>query len=135
MDLSKFKTYTLVSGLPTISITRNGITFSKTALIKLGKPDYIKLMMNEDERQIVFAVTEEDEEGSIKCLKNKTKNDMVTFRINNRDLLYKFASIMECRFEDLSFKAAGEFFDDDKMMLVDLKKATRIIEKDETDDE
>lgn len=135
MDFSNFKPYAIVSGLPTVSITKNGMTFSKTALIKMGKPDYIKLMINEDEKQLAFFAANEDEDNVIKCMVDKNKKEAVNFRINARDLLYKIASLMGCKFEELNFKVIGELFNEDKVMLLDLNRATKINESDASDDE
>ena len=44
--LEGFRKVNLTSGLPYVSITDNGITFSKNAVIKMGKPKNVVLLMN-----------------------------------------------------------------------------------------
>jgi hypothetical protein len=135
MDLVKFKPYTLISGVSSVSITKNGVSLSKAALLKLGKPDYVRLLINEDDKQIAFAVAQSSDEDKIKCLLGKKDSETLIFRINNRDLLNKITIMLGCKYEDLSLRCTGDFFDDDKIMVIDLNNATPLSDKDTCNDE
>ena len=52
IDLSNFKTFDFSEGVPYISITSNGITFNKSVIMKMKYPAYVKLLINETEKQI-----------------------------------------------------------------------------------
>ena len=42
LDLNKFKPFDFTEGVPYISITENGITFSKGVVSKLGRPPRVE---------------------------------------------------------------------------------------------
>lgn len=132
MDLSKFKVYNIVSGLSTISITKNGMTLSKNAIIKMGKPNYIQLMINSEDKKIAIIECEKSDDGSIPCVTDKANPK--NFRINNKDLIYTIATIMNCEYDKLSLKIVGDWHEENKIMLVDLNRATEANEKEEDED-
>lgn len=66
MVLENFKTYTVTSGLPTMTVSNYGVSFSKAAVVRLGKPEYAKLLINSEEK--IFAVqvsSEADEDANV----------------------------------------------------------------------
>ena len=72
IDLSNFKTFDFSEGVPYISITSNGITFNKSVIMKMKYPAYVKLLINETEKQIaVQACGEHDDKSAI--LQRKVK--------------------------------------------------------------
>ena len=58
IDLSNFKTFDFSEGVPYISITSNGITFNKSVIMKMKYPAYVKLLINETEKQIAVQACE-----------------------------------------------------------------------------
>jgi len=125
MDFAKFKTYNFVPGICTVTIAKHGMGFSKKAISELGNPAYVKLLVNELDKQMALAVADKDEEGAIRCMEGKEADESRNFRLNGKSLLYKIAQMMDCSFEELNFKIVGEFFDDNRVMLIDLNKARK----------
>lgn len=128
----KFKKVNLTSGLPYVSITDNGITFSKSAVIKMGKPSYVELLMNEDDKQIAIKVCDKSEEDSIQFLRNaKTVN----VRWNNKDFLNTLSKMMDWKLKEEGHRVLGEWYDNEKTMLFDLSIATPIGDKENESDD
>ena len=59
IDLSNFKTFDFSEGVPYISITSNGITFNKSVIMKMKYPTYVKLLINESDKQIAVQACDE----------------------------------------------------------------------------
>lgn len=45
--LDGFKQYNMAVGTSSVSITDNGIAFSKAAIVRIGKPEYVIFMIDE----------------------------------------------------------------------------------------
>lgn len=127
-----FKKVNLTIGLPYMSITDNGVTFSKSVVVKMGRPNYVVLLMNEDDNQIAIKVANKDEEASIQFVKNaKTIN----VRWNNKDFLNTISKMMDWNLKEQSYRVLGEWYDDEQAMLFDLSKSSIIGDKDNESDD
>ena len=133
MDLSKFKAYEIVPGIASVTIAKHGIGFSKKAISELGNPDYVRLLINSEDNQLALVVADSSENGAVKCMAGKKPDDNRNFRINNKGLLYKVANMINCQFDNLNYKIIGEFFDDGRTMLIDLNRAKKNGENNDSD--
>lgn len=52
-----FKPFTFGNIGPSVSITKNGLTFNKAAVEKLGSPQYAQLLINEKEKKLAVKKT------------------------------------------------------------------------------
>lgn len=128
----KFKKISLTTGLPYMSVTGNGITFSKNAVIKMGKPSHVELLMNEEDKQIAIRVCDKSDEEAIQFVKN-TKN--INVRWNNKDFLNTLSKLMDWNLKEGGYRILGDWYDSENAMLFDLTKATSISDKEiESDD-
>lgn len=127
-----FKKVNLTTGLPYISITINGITFSKSAVIKMGKPSHVVFLISEDEKKIAVQVCGKDDESAVQFFKN-TKN--MNVRMNNKDFLNSLSKLMNWNLEEEGYRILGEWYESEKAMLIDLTKANVIGEKDNENDD
>jgi len=120
--LEGFKVINLTVGLPTISVTQNGVAFNKTTISKLEHPEYVLLMINTKDKKLAVQVCEEQTEGATPFYKQKRNDNVVSVRWNNKDLLNTIAKTMDW---DLSngYRIVGDFLEDDKAMIFDLTKA------------
>jgi len=132
--MSKFKGYEFVPGIASATIAKHGIGFSKKAIAELGNPDYVRFLINADDKQLALVVANEGEIGAIKCMAGKNPDDNRNFRIVSKDLLHKIAHMMKCPFDEMNFKIVGEYFDDNKVMLIDLQRARKVDKGDESDE-
>jgi len=134
VDLSKFKEYELMPGIATVTIAKHGLGFSKKAIYELGSPDYVRLLINNSDKQLALVVASEGESGAIKCMAGRNPEDTRNFRIGSKDLLHKIAYMMNWPYEEMNFKIVGEFFDDETVMLIDLHRAKKIDKNTDSDE-
>ena len=52
--LEGFKPISITSGVPTLSITKNGIGFNKAAILKIDAPQYVKVLHNTEKNMIAL---------------------------------------------------------------------------------
>ena len=72
IDLSNFKTFDFSEGVPYISITSNGITFNKSVIMKMKYPTYVKLLINESDKQIAVQACDGHDDKSVQFYKEKS---------------------------------------------------------------
>jgi len=125
--LHGFETIKLTKGLPSISITRNGLTFNKTAVVKLGEPEYVVLMKNEPDKLIAVQACKEDELDKTPFLIRK-RNKNLSVRWNNRDLISTIAKMMHWNLSGVSkgYRINGDYISEERAMIFDLKEAEEI---------
>ena len=130
--LEGFKKVNLTSGLPYVSITDNGITFSKNAVIKMGKPKNVVLLMNEEKKMIAVQICDANEEGSIQFFKNIKS---INVRINNKDFIYTLSRLMNWNIKEEGYRILGDWYENEQVMIVDLTKAALLGEKENENDD
>ncbi|MCU0105105.1 hypothetical protein N7603_05485 [Acholeplasma vituli] len=112
-----FKVYKVTVGVPTISITDTGVSFNKQAIVKLGYANYIRILINKDQKQVaIVAINENDDDATIFCLKKDKPNSI---RLNYRDLTKTLLALKSTNSEFQSFKVEGEFLDEHNALLFD----------------
>ena len=52
--LDGFKQNNMAVGSSSVSITDNGIAFSKAAIVRIGKPEYVIFMIDEEGKRIAI---------------------------------------------------------------------------------
>ncbi|GAA0682056.1 hypothetical protein [Clostridium cadaveris] len=130
--LEGFKKVNLTSGLPYVSITDNGMTFSKNAVIKMGKPKNVVLLMNEEKKMIAVQICDVNEEGSIQFFKNIKS---INVRINNKDFIYTLSRLMNWNIKEEGYRILGDWYENEQVMIFDLTKATLLGEKENESDD
>lgn len=118
--LEGFKRYDIAIGTSSVSITDNGIAFSKAAIIRIGKPEYVVFLMNENDKKIAIQKAEKNDEGAIQFY---TKKKNVSVRWNNKDLLKTITEMMNWKLSGNIYKAEGEYVSAENAMIFDLKNA------------
>ena len=130
--LQGFRQVNLTSGLPYVSITDNGITFSKNAVIKMGKPKNVVLLMNEEKKMIAVQICDANEEGSIQFFKNIKS---INVRINNKDFIYTLSRLMNWNIKEEGYRILGDWYENEQVMIFDLTKAALLGEKENENDD
>ena len=80
-----FKTFDFTEGVPYVSITRNGITFNKAVVMKLGCPTYAILLINDIDKQIAIQVSTEENNKAVPFYKEK-KSGLISVRWNGKEI-------------------------------------------------
>ena len=126
IDLSNFKTFDFSEGVPYISITNNGITFNKSVIMKMKYPAYVKLLINEAEKQIAVQTCEEDDDKSVQFYKEKS-NGVLSVRWNAKDLINTIARLCDWDLRQTSYRVNGVLVPELNLMLFDLNEAVTMV--------
>lgn len=130
MTLENFKTYTVTSGLPTMTVSNYGVSFSKAAVVRLGKPEYAKLLVNSDEKMFAVQTSDSmDEDANV--FYRKKSNGVITARWNSKELLQMISKMMDWNLDNASYKVSGEYFPEETAIIFDLKNAEVVSSEDE----
>ena len=105
-----FTAFNFNEGIPSISVTKNGLTFSKGVVMKMGYPEYVQLLINKPERQI--------------AAEKRANCGIISIRWNQKDLLNTIANMMEWNLKDASYKIEGVFYASENAVLFDMNNAT-----------
>lgn len=128
-DLSKFTALSFGSTGPLASVTRNGVTFNKAAVDRMGGTQYVLLLLDESAQQ--FAIQ--------KCTQNTPqampfvaaiKPGAPSVRWGSKEFLKILKRLTGWPLEDKAckgFKVPGEYQRSDNAMIFDLTKAIPII--------
>lgn len=125
MDLSGFKPFDFSEGVPYFSVTQNGVTFNKAVTLKLGKPEYVQLLINAEARQVALQVCSADTHRATTFYKPK-KNGVFSVRWNARDLVSTVQRLLGAELGNQGFRVDGELIDE-RTMLFDLNAAKPLV--------
>ena len=125
LDISKFKLFDFTEGIPYISITENGITFSKGVVAKLGRPSRVELLINDVDKQFIIRACNINKTYSNAFYKESSKTKYV--RWNNKNLLMTIENIMGCDLSKYAYHVDGQYISEEKAILFDLNNATKVI--------
>ena len=121
--LEGFKKYDMAVGTSTVSITEHGVAFSKACIVRLGKPEYVELLIDYSNKQIAVKVASKDTEGAFPFYNPNKK--VVSVRWNNKDLLNEIINLMGWELKDTIYRANGEYIPEEKATVFDLKTAVK----------
>ena len=126
IDLSNFKTFDFSEGVPYVSITNNGITFNKSVIMKMKYPAYVRLLINETDKQIAVQTCDEHDDKSVQFYKEKS-NGVLSVRWNAKDLINPISRICDWDLSQLSYRVNGILISEMKLMLFDLNEAVTMV--------
>ncbi|ANK62975.1 hypothetical protein [Loigolactobacillus backii] len=127
MDFSKFKPYVVSAGVSTLTIGKGGISFSKTAVLRLEKAAYVELLINDEDHILVIKPVTVDSENATVFFRAGKKNIMV--RWNYQDLTDRLAEMMGWKIQETTYKVKGEYNLQEGILIFDLNKARPIHQK------
>ena len=124
----EFETFKFNEGIPSISVTKNGLTFSKGVVMKMGYPEFVQLLIDKSGKQIAVKSCDENEENATSFCspEKKAKSNVISIRWNQKDLLNTISTMMEWDLKNESYKIEGIYYASENAVLFDLKKATVI---------
>lgn len=124
--LDGFKQYNMTIGTASVSVTENGIAFSKTTVVKMGKVPYVKFFIDEEQKRIAIQKAKKDEDGAISFYNNQK---VISVRWNNKELLKTLEKMMEWELAGNVYKVDGDYIPEEEAMIFDLKKAEKASSK------
>ena len=115
---------------PSVTISTYGLTFNKTVVDTMGSPDYVILLLDEENKRLAIQCSDNNQDIPF-CV---NKSNKINARINNKDFARKLFRIMEWSIYGTSLRSVGVWYPDEKVFIFDLKNAERVIflEKDES---
>ncbi len=123
--LDGFKAFDFNEGSPYLSVTKNGITFNKSVILKLNKPEFVVFLINKETRQVAIQVCEKETPNATKFFKEK-KSGVLSVRWNGKDLLNTVNEMMSWDLDKSTYRVDGVMLIEDNAMLFDLSKANEI---------
>jgi len=121
--LDSFVSYNFNAGVPYVSITSNGVTFNKAVIIKLGYPEQVVLLIDEEGKRIAVQACDSATPNATTFYKEK-KSKVVSVRWNGRDLLNTIQELTGWDLKQSSgYRVDGVLLKDEHAMLFDLKEA------------
>lgn len=127
--LDSFKPRKLVVGSPYISITENGVSLNKSTIDRLEYAEYVKILIDEDNRRLAIQVCDSDDPDKTSFVNATKKKDAQYVRWNNREFIKQLLAWAPN--EDLKengFKVPGEYLSEEKAFLFVFSKAVPLKE-------
>lgn len=99
-----FKKVRLVPGTITISVTKNGITFSRQAVSQMNMVEYVNLLINEETHQLAVQACDEKDKDRVRF----AKDGVLNVRWNNKVFLDSLLKMMNWDKEKI-YRIQGEY--------------------------
>ena len=122
--LENFKPIQIVKGIAFMSVSNNGISFNKNVVIKMNRPEIIRLMMNEEQLQFAIQATTDNDDSTMSFY-NDNIDIRNGIRTHNRDLENTLAQLMDWDLDSFVYRVDGVYLEKENAMLFELKKARR----------
>lgn len=121
--LDGFKVVNLVSGVPTVTITKNGIAFNKNSVYKMERCERVLLMIDEEGKRLAIQKCDDSNVNATPFFTGQKNNNV---RWNNVDLLKKLEQMMNWDLSTDGFKSIGEYFEQDSALIFSLSDSEKI---------
>lgn len=121
--LEGFRTFNFNEGVPYVSVTSNGMTFNKAVIMKLGYPEYVVLLVDDDGKRLAIQACDEDAPNAVAFYKPK-KNNVLSVRWNGKDLLNTICELTGWDIRREAFRIDGVLLREERAMLFDLNSAS-----------
>lgn len=118
-----FTTFDFSEGVPYVSVTKNGVSFNKSVIMKLNRPTHVQLLINASTKQIAIKTCSPNESKAQPFYNAEKKSNNLSVRWNAKDLLNTIADITGWDYEKESYKIEGELIPEEKAMLFDFNNA------------
>lgn len=123
-ELEGFVKFDFSIGVPSASITPNGVTFNRSVVSKMNNPEHVVLLINKETKQIAIQACSQDTPQSIAFYKQKEKDKAAqSVRWNNRDLLNTLSELMGWNLKETQHRVEGRLLPQGNIMIFDLNTA------------
>lgn len=122
--LDGFTIFDFEEGSPYMSVTKNGATFNKGVVMKLGYPQYVQLLINESEHKIAIRPCDKSTPKSASFYKSNSNSKVISVRWNGKDLLNTISSINGWNLEKEAYRINGVLIKHENAMIFDLNEAS-----------
>lgn len=106
-----FRVVENVTGVPTMSVTKNGVAFNKSTLEKLRKAEFVQAFLNEQALKFMIITCDANEPEARKFYKGRKISDGI--RWNNHDLIDTLTRLTGWDLEVTGWKVKGQFAEEE----------------------
>lgn len=124
--LDGFVAFDFSEGAPYASVTKNGVTFNKSVIMKLGYPTHVQLLINPAIKQFAIVPCAAETQKAQAFYNPDKKSNVLLVRWNSRDLLNTICEITGWDYKKESYRIAGTLISEENLMLFDLNVAEPI---------
>lgn len=121
--LKGFEKFDLSPGYTAITITANGIGFSKTAVQRMEKCEYVVALIDYSGKRFAVQKCEEEDDGATKFYRGQKT---IAVRWNNKELIKTLCSMMNWDITHNSYKINGDYDPNENAIIFDLSSAVVI---------
>ncbi|MBA7497895.1 hypothetical protein ES704_00629 [subsurface metagenome] len=124
----KYEWYSPTTGAPVVSVAEYGITFNNGAIEMMGKPEYVILGYDEENKFIGVKPCDVNEENRIEFYK-KMKNKYI--RLANKDFIRFLKSIIseDIKIESKAKRYVAKWDKEEKILYIDLNSQIGVDKK------
>jgi hypothetical protein len=123
--LETFKPFNFDEGAPYASITSNGITFNKSVVMKLGAPEYVQFLVDDNSNRVAVRVCSSEDPNATQFYRHRG-DKISSVRWNSKDLLNTIQCMMGWNLKNGGFRVDGTLLKAEGAMLFDLNLATEL---------
>ncbi len=120
--LEGFEPIKRVKGVPTLTISKDGVAFTTAVLEKMGKPRFVIPMIDRIGRRFAI-VASNVETDDTRIFYREGRKSSYGIRWSDRDLRSTIANIMDWNLNDCGYRVEGVYEFDDNAFIFDLKEA------------
>lgn len=124
--LENFKAFNFNEGVPYVSVTSNGMTFNKSVIMKLGYPEHVLLLIDEETKRIAVQPCTQDTPNATTFYNKEKKSNALSVRWNGRDLLNTIQNLMNWDLSQCGYRIDGVLLKEEQAMLFDLTHASEL---------
>lgn len=120
--LEGFEPIKRVKGVPTVTISKDGVAFTTAVLEKLGKPAFVIPMIDRVGKRFAI-VSSEIETNDTRQFYKEDRKSSYGIRWSDRDLRSTLATMMGWSLDACGYRAEGTYDFDENAFVFDLKNA------------
>ena len=121
-----FQAFNFEEGVPYVSVTKNGVTFNKAVIMKMGYPEYVVLLINAGEKKIALKKCTQDTPNHTSFYKENAKN-ILSVRWNAKDLLNTLQDMTGWDLSQNAYRIDGNLIKEEEAMMFELRCHTAML--------
>ena len=115
-DSDDFKPLERIAGRAVITVTKNGVSFSKQAVSKLSYTHYVQIFISQSKKILGVKACDKNSTNSIKFV-NEEKQKVDYVRWNNADFTKEINSIATEEAVKEGYKVEGDYLQDENALI------------------
>lgn len=122
--LDGFKPISITSGVPTLTITKNGVGFNKAAILKMDGPFFVQVAIHIEKNLLALIPCNHDDDYAVAFAKDGRKT--INVRWNSKDFTNTVADMVKWDTTSRGKKVIGQYYVGDNALIFDMNNAVDI---------